>query len=540
MRDNESCSDCWLGGQALQLNSPFGYDEALAEGFASLTSSCGSAGQYTFTIPPTTTSPDPSSTSIPGPSESVTPICTGSYQLKEQDYDCNSVAKALNVSTYSLLIANNLDLYCQNFYTAVDAQATLCVPEQCQTYTWQPGDSCESVLINRPGITMTQFLSWNPQFNSLCGNTGKFFGYEICVSPPVSPPTNAAGGSDKPCGRWYTVVSGDTCGVISVANGLGLDDFYFLNPALDTQCTNLLLGVAYCVAPVGDIATYSGHPTPTYSGPWATITVPPASYPPVNTDIKTTTGDPGYVATTSLLPTASGTVPDCAVYRNFNADYHDLNACGYVAYAYGVTVEQLQHWNPSLGDGGSSGCALQNGFSYCVESSDSGGTDPQTPDTCLDLDATEPGTVEGCTCFTQVRGYQIRSGYTCDALASSVPITLSQLLAWNSWLGASSSSVQDCNTALYANLDYYGVRAVCVGVSPTGSPTATVTPPAPTQTGGVEGCLEYYVVQSGDYCYLIQTEFDITFEQFLSWNPSVGNDCANLWLGYAYCVKGPA
>ncbi|KAI1378547.1 hypothetical protein F4677DRAFT_465700 [Hypoxylon crocopeplum] len=485
---------------------------------------------------------------IPSPSESVTPICTSSHQLKEQGYNCNSVAKALNVSTYGLLVANDLDLYCQNFYIAVDAQATLCVPEQCQTYTWQPGDSCESVLITRPGITMTQFLSWNPQFNSLCGNTGKFFGYEICVGPPggilnenttspapstsvtapVSPPPNAAGGSNKPCGMWYTVELGDTCGVISAANGIGLDDFRFLNPALDTQCANLLLGVAYCVAPVGDITTYPGHPTPTHSGPWVAVTVSALPDPPVDTDIKTTTGDPGYVATASLLPTAAGTVPNCAVYRNFNANNNDLNACGYVAHAHGVTVEQLRQWNPSLGGSGSSDCALQSGFSYCVESTRSGDTDPQTPDTCLDLNATEPGTVENCTCFTQVRGYQIRSEYTCDALASSVPITLSQLLAWNSWLGASSSSAQDCNTALYTNLDYYGVRAVCIGVSPTGSPTTAASPPALTQTGGVEGCIEYYVVQSGDDCSLIQTNFDITFEQFLSWNPSVGNDCENL------------
>ncbi|TPX15256.1 uncharacterized protein E0L32_004533 [Thyridium curvatum] len=560
MRANETCSDCWLGGRALQLNSPFGYDEVLAENFASLTSSCSVAGKYTFTKPPTTTSQNPGSSSTSPPSSSATPVCRSSYKLKAQDYDCNAVAKALKVSTYTLLIANDLDLYCQNFLAAVDAQATLCVPEQCQIYTWQAGDSCESVLVGHPGVTWTQFLSWNPQFNSLCGNTGKFIGYEICIGPPggglnatatsplpgtsvtapVPPPTNAAGGSTKPCGKWYTVQSGDTCGVISVANGLTLDDFYFLNPSVDAQCTNLLLGVAYCVAPVGDILTYSGHPKPTQSGPWATLTVPTASYPPVNTEITTTKGDPGYVATTSLLPTASGTVPECPVYRNFNANQSDLNACGYVAYAYGVTVDQLQQWNPSLGGGDGSACALQKGFSYCVESPGGGGTgSPTTPDTCLDLNATEPGTVQGCSCFTQVRGYQNRSGYTCDVLAASVPITLAQLLSWNTWLGKATASVQDCNKALYANLAYYGVRAVCIGVgsgtggslstsSPTRSSTSTsVSSAAPTQTGSVKGCRQYYTVQSGDYCELIQTKFGITFQQFLSWNPSVGSnsDC---------------
>jgi hypothetical protein len=123
--------------------------------------------------------------------------------------------------------------------------------------------------------------------------------------------------------------------------------------------------VAYCVAPVGDINTYPGHPKPTHSGPWSTISIPPVTFPPVNTGITTQTGDPGYVATgTALLPKASGTVQGCSVYRNYDANSTELNACGYLAYAYDVSVEQLRQWNPSLG----TDCVLQAGLSYCVES----------------------------------------------------------------------------------------------------------------------------------------------------------------------------
>ncbi|KAJ5788836.1 uncharacterized protein N7518_005847 [Penicillium psychrosexuale] len=37
----------------------------------------------------------------------------------------------------------------------------------------------------------------------------------------------------------------------------------------------------------------------------------------------------------------------------------------------------------------------------------------------------------------------------------------------------------------------------------------------------------------------METEFGVTLAQLYEWNPSIGKTCTNLWLGYAYCVKGP-
>ncbi|KAK4040414.1 hypothetical protein C8A01DRAFT_35557 [Parachaetomium inaequale] len=130
-------------------------------------------------------------------------------------------------------------------------------------------------------------------------------------------------------------------------------------------------------------------------------------------------------------------------------------------------------------------------------------------DYCFDVTATEPETAEDCICFARDRGYQNRSGgYSCNIIASSVPISLTQLLAWNPWLGASSASNTDCTKALFANLDYYENPAVCIrtgGARPTVTSTtaqATVSPSparnsgplAPTQTGVVEGCQQFHVV----------------------------------------------
>ena len=44
------------------------------------------------------------------------------------------------------------------------------------------------------------------------------------------------------------------------------------------------------------------------------------------------------------------------------------------------------------------------------------------------------------------------------------------------------------------------------------------------------------MVQAGGSCAAIQNQYAVTFAQFLAWNPAVGNNCENLWVGEAYCV----
>ncbi len=48
----------------------------------------------------------------------------------------------------------------------------------------------------------------------------------------------------------------------------------------------------------------------------------------------------------------------------------------------------------------------------------------------------------------------------------------------------------------------------------------------------------WYVVQSGDYCWLIENKYDITMGQLQLWNPNLAADCSNFALGDAYCVHG--
>lgn len=62
--------------------------------------------------------------------------------------------------------------------------------------------------------------------------------------------------------------------------------------------------------------------------------------------------------------------------------------------------------------------------------------------------------------------------------------------------------------------------------------------PAPAQTvaGTTPDCYEWYIVQSGDGCDTIDSDYGITLAQFIAWNTYVDEACDNIWPDYAYCV----
>ncbi|KAG2019056.1 hypothetical protein GB937_005347 [Aspergillus fischeri] len=72
---------------------------------------------------------------------------------------------------------------------------------------------------------------------------------------------------------------------------------------------------------------------------------------------------------------------------------------------------------------------------------------------------TAPGTILGCYLYKNPGKYTELCQFGCDDFASAYEITISELLAWNSWL------MGNCGTALYANLEESATRAVCIGTS---------------------------------------------------------------------------
>ncbi|KAI6755997.1 hypothetical protein HG530_011733 [Fusarium avenaceum] len=60
--------------------------------------------------------------------------------------------------------------------------------------------------------------------------------------------------------------------------------------------------------------------------------------------------------------------------------------------------------------------------------------------------------------------------------------------------------------------------------------------PTPLQPGIIDGCNKWHYVDDGDGCYSIAQKYLIELDDFYSWNPKVGDDCAGLWLHYNVCV----
>ncbi|OOO12854.1 Peptidoglycan-binding lysin domain-containing protein [Aspergillus oryzae] len=197
---------------------------------------------------------------------------------------------------------------------------------------------------------------------------------------------------------------------------------------------------------------------------------------------------------------------------------YDTTLCRDLALDNGISVEDLVKWNPSF-EKDMNNCTVWSAYSYCVKKYENSTSTQFTWTYCLRIDATEAGTVSECNYFTSINGYDAGG---------------------------------DCDTALWANLSSTASRAVCIGVGSksaaatttisTVSETATSTTVfmGPTQTGVVSGCQLFHTVVDGDDFPSIESDYGITLAQFYQLNPSIGSTCNTLWLGYAYCVKGPS
>lgn len=73
------------------------------------------------------------------------------------------------------------------------------------------------------------------------------------------------------------------------------------------------------------------------------------------------------------------------------------------------------------------------------------------------------------------------------------------------------------------------VSAAMAQTATSSAATAVVTP-TPTQPDMIDDCRSFYNVQNNDTCAVIAAKFDLNFEVFDDWNPSVGALCPDLFL----------
>lgn len=160
------------------------------------------------------------------------------------------------------------------------------------------GDTCATIA-DAYDISVVDVITYNPAINRACSNL--LADTNICVGPSGAQytPTTIAGatatktniyatstvtpdgptpsGTTPECGKYYQVVTGDTCEQISLKYAIAADLFMQINPSIDEDCFALLPDLYYCVFPTVDwnatipgdtttTSTYVTAPAPTPTG----------------------------------------------------------------------------------------------------------------------------------------------------------------------------------------------------------------------------------------------------------------------------------
>jgi LysM repeat protein len=204
--------------------------------------------------------------------------------------------------------------------------------DNCDAFHFvQQGETCTTIAAIYK-ISLTQFTTWNPTVGSTCN--GIWANAYVCVSiightpnpttttttTTVPPPTTTApspsptqSGLVKTCTSFYKAQAGDTCQTIAqqkypYINSLTL--FTRWNPAVGSNCNNLLPGYYYCVA-------------------------------------------------TELHQPMPGIISTCKRYYQVKAG----DTCWSIQQQYGITATQFNRWNPRVG---SSCSSLWERYFICI------------------------------------------------------------------------------------------------------------------------------------------------------------------------------
>lgn len=260
----EQCSECTIGRLRTQINSPIGFDASTRDSYEALVKDCKL---------------DPAVDIVPAPKVSNETVITPEERFKgipgyfadiQNGEGCEDFSIRTNISTTELLRVNRLYAGCMNW---PGAGQKLFVPEDsvCNAYVVEDDDQCLGIT-RKFGIRLPEFLSWNPDINSMCTNLMVHKQKTVCVSQPggdyiipdsvvdaaapspqksVVPRGIIAERTNSKCALYHEYRKGETCSGLMMRYGIRFPDFRFLNPSVDSVCGNMVESHHYCMKPVG-------------------------------------------------------------------------------------------------------------------------------------------------------------------------------------------------------------------------------------------------------------------------------------------------
>lgn len=290
-------------------------------------------------------------------------------------------------------------------------------------------------------------------------------------SVPTAAPAPTQLGIVSNCNQYSQAASGDSCTSFASTNTIPVTDLYawnsVLGPGGENCNTMLFAGYYYCIGTIGA------------AGPTTTSAVPTGS------------SKPSAVPS----PIQGGIVATCNQYASAPAG----SFCSQFATDEGITTTELYAWNQVLGANGvNCNTAFFAGFFYCIGIA--------TP--------IQAGVISTCNQYAIAP-----SGSFCSEFATDQDITVDNLYAWNTVLGADGAN---CNTEFFADFYY------CVGVA------------TPTQEGIISSCNSYAQAPSGSFCSEFATNEGITTAELYDWNPVLGTDGSEcnteFFADFWYCI----
>ncbi|CAN9286220.1 unnamed protein product [Alternaria alternata] len=131
------------------------------------------------------------------------------------------------------------------------------IVSNCDEYYFvKPGDICIDIA-SAKGITLDDFLTWNPQAGETCTNLLADTYACVSVVRHTPTPTKPSNGIETPrpiqegmvdnCNKFHFVESGESCPAIQKEYGVSLEDLAKWNPAIEDDCTMMWANTNLCV-----------------------------------------------------------------------------------------------------------------------------------------------------------------------------------------------------------------------------------------------------------------------------------------------------
>ncbi|CAM2725036.1 unnamed protein product, partial [Rotaria socialis] len=273
-------------------------------------------------------------------------------------------------------------------------------------HTVVSGDSCWSIG-QANSVTVTQIQSLNPTLGQNCDLT---VGQILLIQPACSV-------ESTPCGKTYTVISGDSCWSIGQANSLRVAQLQSLNPTLGQNC-DLKVGQILLIQPACSVeSTPCGKTYTVISGDscWSigqansiTVAQLQSLNPSLGQNCDLTVGQ-------ILLMQPACSVESMPCGKTYTVVSGD--SCWSIGQANSITVAQLQSLNPTLGEN----CDLKVGQmllmqpACSVESTPCGKTHTViSGDSCWSIGEANSLTV------TQIQSLNPSLGQNCDLTVGQI------------------------------------------------------------------------------------------------------------------------